>query len=235
MWIPHRKKDGWACLHTVSTRGRLVISAVLFCQPIDSSMPFCLSFPKWFRKSQPTFLPFHCFKQAAFLSETVLWMEPDWQDFCHWKNTAEWTFLGWHIPNSISFLWFVLLKWFDMPHHAVYKTRTTLNKIRIPAEPRWMGSNQSIPSVPPGCLPFILNVEIVTSLSFLYNLCCFPTTNMATSPFPSPENIWPGDLFGHLWPRSWESLWLGTELREDSLWLNIDGKGGAGHIPGVQC
>lgn len=88
-----------------------------------------------------------------------------------------------------------------MPCHAVFETQRILNKIRIPAEPR-LRDAKGIASAAPGWFPFTGKAQVGRSLSLLYNLCCFPATNMATVPFLSPENILPGDLFGHLWPWS---------------------------------
>lgn len=88
-----------------------------------------------------------------------------------------------------------------MPRHGVFETQSILNKIKIPAEPRPRDAKGNV-SAPPGCFPFTVNMQVVRSLSLLYNLCCFPTMNMATVPFLSPENILLGDLFGHLWPWS---------------------------------
>ena len=88
-----------------------------------------------------------------------------------------------------------------MPCHAVFETQRILNKIRIPAEAR-PGDAKGIASATPGSFPFTLKAQVVRSLSLLYNLCCFPTTKMATVPFLGSENILPGDLSGHLWPWS---------------------------------
>lgn len=92
--------------------------------------------------------------------ETLLWIQADWQDYCHWPNTAEWTSL---ILNCLSFLWFVLLKRFDVPCHAVFETQRILNKIRIPAEPRSRDA-KGIASAAPGWFPFTGCKESVFAL-----------------------------------------------------------------------